>query len=380
VPKGIRRPKRSMTDQERAQIALARFRTGTGLASIKELSVLFDRDPAVISKAISKAFRDGIVTVTRSPQMQTVERNADLENALRDRVRVLGATIVVETSKPTRFRANTDIADEDLQRRLGAAMASYLVEAQPFRDGDVVGVGSGTAVASTIDALRTRPLPFRALHVTLMSLSGSVHSRYTQRNLWQDSDTNTAMLSSCFTEEVSVNLVRYPLVSVGQQHERERTCLAQSQWRQCRPNLALLGVGIFAPGKEFFVEATSRASEHEPLLAPVHQLLTQLAETCKPLMSVSFTPVADICNHLLYVPPLGGQKLPDLSERMIRDVLNKINHRFVSITERQLAEIEHVMLVAGGAEKAPAISELLRKFRVLVLCTDSDGAKALLAQ
>src|SRR5579872_1256050 len=89
-PAGRRTP---ITDDLRIQIALRRYAMGRAI-SIKELSRVFDRDPAVISRCISAAFQRRLVEV-RPAAARGGERDSALEHQLRQRYPALRGVIVI---------------------------------------------------------------------------------------------------------------------------------------------------------------------------------------------------------------------------------------------------------------------------------------------
>ncbi len=100
-----------------------------------------------------------------------------------------------------------------------------------------------------------------------------------------------------------------------------------------------------------------------------------------------YCPVADVCNRLLFVdpPPAHKKPVPESDAKQIRDLIEEINKRLLTISLEQLATVGGLVLVAGTPAKATAIHKLLEdgelthpKVHIQVVCTDSTTAALIL--
>src|SRR6266567_2100037 len=128
----IRRP---FSLEEKTELALARFGQGGRFTDIRALAERFQRDPAVISRAISEAFADGLVEVRRVEQKP--ERAPSWEKRLVDKYD-LQVAIVVRRFAEAETRDARDI-DDQVHTSLGRAMADLIANGAIFRAGDVIG-------------------------------------------------------------------------------------------------------------------------------------------------------------------------------------------------------------------------------------------------
>jgi hypothetical protein len=135
------------------------------------------------------------------------------------------------------------------------------------------------------------------------------------------------------------------------------------------------------PGHRFYDLAQS--DDTQPMLASLKEDLKALIAMNKKIQSRSadYCPVGDICNNLFFVTPPRHVRLNAGEEEDIRSIIKEINSKLLNIDDEQLRQIEHLMMVAGTAQKALAIRELLvhRGYKIRILCTDIEAAKSILA-
>lgn len=253
-------------------------------------------------------------------------------------------------------------------------MAEFLTASRIFDNGHIIGIGSGRGVWYTVDAL-TQSSRFRAENVTVMSLTGSVHSRGEGRKFWLDADTHAAMFATCFDRDVALRLIRRPLTHLAANDIKSGTLLSQEEWANYSPTHALVGVGILVEGTRFFEEATAQVEDREPILEPIHDSLEFLVRLCRRFSSENFTPVAEISNHLLYIHS-SDRQIPESVQKEIKTLIMTINQQMLSMSEDQVSAIDQILLVAGTAKKALAVRELLvnPRYHVRALCTDEKTA------
>ncbi len=378
-PRSRRRP---LTNDERAEIAVSRL-SGD---SIEALQKRFGRAPAVLSRAVKAALKDRLVEIRKSSQSANYKRAKDLEDQLKERFPGLRSVIVIEVDE------NAVMSDEDLHRLLGRAMARWLVEAQPFRDGDIIGLGSGRGVCFTVDALSAMKQEFGQKEIKIVSLMGCLQGFTGGKWDWAlDADRNAYNLFRCFDAAITkFKPVLFPLLhSTPEEAQRFRVEAELTGERWVPPVVAIVGAGMFTADcvyRRIFDGGHLKPEIVQKLI----ELCTQLIDRCGQTGMAEYSPVAIVCNHFAFLPPPAEVQGPDVSaiEEEIRKLVKELNDRLVAINDEQLASIKALVLVAGGREKAPAIFNLLtakgegnaEKFAVRWLCTDSLLAKRILAQ
>ena len=383
---------RPITEDEKVRMTLERFRglNGTGsMRPIKQLAEEFQRDPAVISKAISDAFREGLIEVhaadKRSREPRRLER---LETALLGRFSQLDAAIVVASeASPDLGRGSADTMrhSDEVHAKLGSAMAHAIGSGPLIRGDDLIGVAGGRGVYHTVAALQNLP-PLRGRQVTLGSLNGATHARHLswKRNLALDADFNVGLLGSCFGSEVKMQFVSHPIVL---QNATEAAAIISRTWFGSRSiakitlDTVLVGIGVFVSGHRFY-EDGAVMSDSEPMLAPIGMLLNKLRQLCEPFTTPVYSPVADVVYRLFYVYPPRGVAIPQNKVKDMLCLIAEINERLVTVPTERLQETKLLMLVAGTRRKALAIRALLTEYTypVRILCTDEEAAMIILSE
>src|SRR5438105_4376555 len=124
----IGRSRRPITEADRVQITLARFervqKSGL-LTPLKELSQRFGRDNAIISRAISRALREGLVEIQVGRPL-ACDRQTDLQRDLLTRYPGLTSAIVVGVEPPPEGSLQSEAAlryGDQVHRQLGWALA-----------------------------------------------------------------------------------------------------------------------------------------------------------------------------------------------------------------------------------------------------------------
>jgi DNA-binding transcriptional regulator LsrR (DeoR family) len=382
--------RRELTDEERVSIALDRFgplQQGMRTVEVEVLSRRYQRDPAVISRAINEAFRRGLVQIRKVERVERPNRAPELEAQLQRRFDLLGA-IVIEPS-PLSGSAPEDrrslVFGDELHAKLGSAMAQLIATGTVFRSGSVIGLGSGRGVFHTVDALSKLP-PLRAINVALVSLTGAVFAQdhAIKMNLRLDADFHVNLLGQCFAHPVEIHQVHAPIVLSDPREfsaVRKRTWLGREKWEG---NIhGLFGVGVLKRGHRFneFVDESEKSEfNRDHTLDPILEPLRKLIGICRSGSNDFYCPVADICNNLFFVPPPPEVKVSLETITSIRKLIDTINKQLVNISEEQLRQIQNIILVAGGIQKACAVRELLMNdsYHILFLCTDGATAREIL--
>jgi DNA-binding transcriptional regulator LsrR (DeoR family) len=436
-----RKQRKKLEDSERARICLARFaplQYGGGLEPIANLSKTYDRDPAVISRAISDAFKRCLVEVR--PAVATsvqLARSLALEERLRAKYRNLLGVVVIRTDPPPGPEHLPDAKtwNDNLHAKLGAAMADVIASGTVFRPGDRVGVGPGRAVFQTVESLRQLGTKLPIGDIELFSLTGAMHvgAHGVGTNLLMDADTNLNLFSECFAGPVKTNFVHSPIV-VGTDEEDVLT-YKRATWLQgnrsgtnnvkgsgvgishssedsSSPNAtgekretqalthAVVGVGAFSWGHRLYQEGKARDPEYAHELPPPDHMfdiigedLVRLARLCDKCTSQLCAPVGDICNNLFLTPAPArtnageAKRIQDLVAN-IKQRVGPLKKRLITISEAQLARIGTIILIAGGPKKVGSTRVLLGDqddpirrspaYNIRFLCTDEMTARELL--
>jgi DNA-binding transcriptional regulator LsrR (DeoR family) len=379
-----------LSDEEKKNIALDRFaplRDGKGLEPVETLASRYRRDPAVITRAIASAFKEGLVNLVATGRTEAV-RLASFENMVLNRYPDLWRAIVVETSDLTKYDgpAGTDKEiieqnakerrrDDNIHKRLGYAMAKSIAE-WTVRGGDTIGFGSGRGVFCTVEAAMQLPRPLRLEKLDLMSLTGAVlaHDHSNLVNTSMDADLHTALFGLCVQHIATLHLVTYPIGESG--GARERSCLGAKQWAECHPTHALTGVGVLADGHRFFEQG--KGGEYDPILEPVIKDLQALVKkSIEVYKKCGCYSVADICNLLI---PIEDPRIPRGDRDELGVLIKNVNVKLLNVSWEQLSEIPALLIVAGGKKKASALRQILdsKDLKTRIICVDQELAEEIL--
>ena len=394
-------PKKPLSDEERVKITLDRYRPvskGEPKRPIRELGKVHGRDPAVISKAISSAFEDGLVSLVETPlPARGIHRVESLEDELLAAFDKLRVAIVVDHGS----REEDDQYGDQVHRILGYQMASELIA--PERGGSLfkrygasIALGSGRGVYCTIRGLKNFPR-LGLSDLTLSSLTGSVFlgphpEPFIHWGQTLDGDTNIMLLSEYCR---ATKLLMRPLVSPLAHAATELPKVASRTWLGLAPESdpyfpthALIGVGILSPGHRCWAEATSGSSNS--LIGEIQIDLEELVELCGKAQEISanqYCPVGDICNSFNFIEPPEplkeklGKPFRDWlrqNQKRVNDLIEKMNLQLLT-GQSQLRQIDKILVVAGTAEKAPFIRQLFldKAYSTdsFYLCTDRAAAE-----
>jgi DNA-binding transcriptional regulator LsrR (DeoR family) len=381
-----RRPRRSLTDEERIKITLDRFsplQGGKPATGMKELQDIYGRDPAVISKAIVEAFRRGLVEIKRADRPSLPERMESLEQKLLSRFNLRNA-IVIRREKGS--SEDDPQSGDALHAQLGQALASFIASGGAFRDGDTIGLGSGRGVFYTVDALDNLP-PLRLTGIKLVSLTGALfpqdHAK--KLNLRLDADIHVNLFGRHFAQPVEVHQLQAPLVPSDKNElsaVKRRTWLGGDRsYGFSIPSHSLIGVGVLSRGHKMFDAVTSTESASDQMLTPINQWLKPLVNIAKELSTSHYCPVADISNNLFYVEPPRGLRVSPGKEEQIKDLIQNVNANLLNIDDKQLRQVQTIVIVAAGLQKARAIRQLLddESYHIRFLCTDETTVLEILS-
>jgi len=272
---------------------------------------------------------------------------AGLRSALIARSVLSSEKDFASTDEVQRSRAYSD--SDQLHNRLARHAAQHLWDR--VRDGDTLAVGGGRAPAYTVEWLERMVQPeWRLDHVDVVSLAARFGEKEwgnvdIQRKL--DADDLVDRLGRIMAKDYRAWPVEFALAS---QPEREESTLIAKRapqiigdtWEEpSTPDVAIFGVSAVIEGHPLLtLNAFTRGIA--PLLKRARQQLAGAAR------------LADVCNHYWVVGDEGADNYQE--QRSIADALNKV---CIAIAPTKLALAKDKVLVAGGAQKYPAILSLL---------------------
>jgi DNA-binding transcriptional regulator LsrR (DeoR family) len=392
-----RKPKQPLSDEERIHFALERYaplRKGERRKDIKQIALKYNRQPAVVQKAIQSAFARGLVDIVQV-KFPSPTRLPEYEEKLLENFPKLHRAIVVDVLPANRPSQDERVLFGDkVHEELGNALAEIISSNTVIDDNDVIGIGSGRGVFHVLNALRFLE-KLRARNVTAISLTGDVYARshgYWKQNTtsagvqstrWQlDADDHLSILSSSFLGPLNpLPLSRSIAWEQGELIKMvKRTVLDHDEWEKHIPDIGLVGVGVFCEGHRLYQEVKSPPGPHKQPLTPIIsdlQILNNRIEELSRYSPVStYVPVADICNRLFFVRPPTGVRITKEQETQIVHLIARINEKLLTATEEQLGQIKRLILVAGTQKKALAIKQLLEedKFNIRIVCMDRSAA------
>jgi deoxyribonucleoside regulator len=278
---------------------------------------------STVSRLLQEARETGIVEVTIHYPWKTAP---EIECDLVARFHLRQARVLVGRGRPY----------EEILRGLGVLAARYVESV--ITEGSILGISWGTAVCSTVRALR----PERKLPITVVQMIGAVGAGNPQI----DGPDLARLLADLYGGEH--RYLHAPLIVENTQVRemllqepgiRETLALAR------RADVALVGIGSVVP-------------EVASLLRAGYLDRTELA-----LLRTQGV-VGDVCARHY-----------DAQGRVM-DI--ELNRRIVGIELEDLQGIEHVVGVAGGEAKAETILAALRGGHVNVLVTDDAAAQKVL--
>ena len=208
-----RRQRRKLTDEERIWFALKRFeplRYGRAMEEISALGKQKQRDPAVVSRAISDAFRKGLVEI-RTNEYAKYAREFSLEEDLKSKFKLPGAVVIRFAEPPPQLQGKNledfKAWNDELHSALGFSLARMIAAGGfVFGAGARIGIGSGRGVFFVVDWL-AKLTKLRAINVQAFSLTGATYPQtHAKDGLRLDADTNVNIFAGkCFAASAKPN-------------------------------------------------------------------------------------------------------------------------------------------------------------------------------
>jgi len=279
---------------------------------------------STISRLLHEARDAGVVEITIHYPWKTAP---EIEHDLTTCLHLRQARVLVGRGRPY----------EEILRGLGVLAARYIENI--LVEGTILGISWGTAVYSTVRALR----PDRRLPITVVQMIGAVGTG----DPLIDGPDLARLLANVYGGEY--RYLHAPLI-VEDTHVRE-ALLQEPRIHETlslarRADVALVGIGSLVPEVSSLLRAGYLDQE------ALDQLRAQGA-------------VGDVCARHYD------------AQGHVLDI--ELNHRIVGIELERLHSIEQVIGVAGGEAKAEAILGALRGGHVNVLVTDDAAARKVLA-
>ena len=276
-----------------------------------------------VSRLLTQARREGIVQITIKDPFAHSE---ELEGRLIQAFNLKGAVLV----------AGEGLSGELLRRRLGFAAAEYLQHT--LAEGSKLGIGWGRTLYAVVKALDVR----QRLGIQVVPLIGGLGQISSSFQVNDLARRLAEAFGGTWQPFYVPAFVADPAALEALLHVADVESVLQA-WPQV--DTALVGIGHFA----FQQQSSMLFSSY--IAADVLQEL----ERCGA--------VGDLCGRFF-----DAQGRQCIAERGI-----------IGISLEQLRMLEHVIGVAGGAEKVPAILGAVRGGYVDVLVTDTVTAQAVLA-
>lgn len=291
----------------------------------------------------------------------------------------LHEAIVVQV--PSRVRdLNSDNSDprteksSEIHLYLGQVMGENLFTNAVIRSGDLIGVGSGRGSYYTCKSFQfltgttffqtphgARPRRLARLRIQCLTGRCGIVER------WKDPFSDSSMDAPDVANELARGVTDPTLHIVSSSIlDGSSTLLSLEKWEsrpEKVPNIVIAGIGRLGDGHRFLDPACLEVK-------PIREQLEQLRAS-------SEYPIGDICNRLFVAAP--DDKIP----QPVKNLIEEINSRLLTVTGEHLSMVENTYLIAGGSHKSECITHLLQKEPFMstsrcTLCTDIECAEEML--
>lgn len=311
------------------------------------------RDRGIIKETVVSL--DELPDGSEVPLEDVTRVEEDLERALGLRKAVV-LGVPSSLSGKERFRCKLD---DDLTRRLGHGAARYL--GAILRDQDILGVGAGRSVYFTAVALEE--MRRHSQSITVVSMAGGL-------GVYPFDDAQPSLVSADTSSVLFAHALRGRRVMRNQRPAYDAPDQDQEWSWDPKPNIAVLGVGAIATGIHNCFDQMRHELDDEgrqladTLVKKAELIRDELKKSRRQPLDPLYFPLADILARPFVVAPprsvvklVGSAPIEDLSA-----TASEMARRVYATPPDRLAEIEHVILVAGGARKAFPIWHLLAVF------------------
>lgn len=290
-----------------------------------EISKVFNTSRPTISRYLKEARDQGIVNISLNFPW---DRDLLLEKEFKNRFDLKEVQILKSNGQN----------DQETIKGLGYLAANYLDSI--IRDEDIVFCSYGRTVASTIQALN----PNRKLGITVVQMIGALGAE----NQLMDGPDLVRLLSEKYGGEYKYLLA--PLVL--QNREARDGLINQVRFKQAMSLSHDARIGLCGIG-----------SMEEETPSPIWQNYIDITEW----------------NYLNSI----GAKAHMVASFLDQDgniLDDEINDRVIGLNMERVKSIPYMIAVAGGRQKAHAISAVLRGQYISVLITDDTAAERILAE
>jgi DNA-binding transcriptional regulator LsrR (DeoR family) len=380
---GEKRRRLSIDDDLKVQLAIERF--SGNIVDVRDLAKRHGRAEAVVSRAITSAFREGLVEVKRVRRFE-FHRNAPLERAFQSRFRNLRNALIVDVKGQ---------GLDFLHEHLGHALARFVFDGL-LRDNEKLLLGAGRCVFHMADFLCKVPTKLRTAGVTIVSVCGDSYPYHeVTRNICLDADANVSCMSQAFDPPTLVGLTSHHVFD-AQENTQWRRRYYNEFW-VTPPTIGILGVGMLDSEHQLALLTDPERRKGFPptnitdeLRARIQDLLFLTKNAVSGEMPSRQHVVAELGMHLFVVP--GSERTQHRAElAQLQELVDAINAELFSPTIEQLAAVQSIVLVGGGVGKSRALRLLLdngstwhslnagRALPIHVVCMDSDTAKQVLS-
>lgn len=276
-----------------------------------------------VNRLLHKAKELGYVTINiRTPLQHLFE----LENQIKQ---IFNLREVIVTP-------SAGINSNALLTGLGNVAAEYLL--QHIKDGDVIGIGGGTAVNAVVQSID----PQRQYDIAVVPILGAVQGQIT---------TDVNYLADRLAQRLGGRVYQLHAPAFVDTQEHCQTILSISPVKEIieiasKASIALFGIGTVDPQISRFVQFTALSTED----------MERIAKNCGAVGEISAV-----------VYDINGKACT-----------SEFNNRVVGLNLERIHQIPFRIGVAGSAAKAAAIYGALRGQHIHVLITDEAAAKGIL--
>ena len=311
-------------------------------------------------------------------QVKPVVRNRPTDGVKSERLAKLAqveVALVTQTSIPTDPPLpEGDLADE-LHRQVGEVAARYLLE--HLRPNDLVGLGAGRGVNSTIEAITSLvgERAFPDLHLVSLSGGGLVRQWGERMDRFIDADEAVVELAVLLNvRPANVRRVQLPIVLRDKIEVVPRVAphVSDEEWSPRTPDIVLVGLGVLNTNHNIMVTAAP----------PAGAIAEQVSRLEDRILSQFNDAVIDVCNN--FHVRRGVEGLSRDLEQEARELVDILNSRVVTVPLWRIDQAREKIVVGAGLQKLGVWIEMLEnyhelRFRPTVIVTDSATADQLIA-